>query len=119
MCGKCGQMMNAALQMTKASMGLTPSIPASTARKSLYNGIIGITKSKLGIGSATIEVIEERMLICSNCEYSTKNPNSNKGWMNKRCCGGCNGLPIGVPGCFIQEKTQLLTETCPQKRWAR
>ncbi|MAK37878.1 MAG: hypothetical protein CMC15_17095 [Flavobacteriaceae bacterium] len=61
-------------------------------------GIKGLTKSTLGLGLASEEVIKERRSICDTCVHRD----------NKSC---------SICGCFIIPKTRVASEECPKGYW--
>lgn len=71
---------------------------SNTKLNKFLGGVTGLSKSVLGIGLATDEVIEERRSICSSCQYR-----------NKLNCTKC--------GCYIKHKTKLAGEKCPMGYW--
>ncbi|QDP48632.1 MAG: hypothetical protein Unbinned97contig1000_17 [Prokaryotic dsDNA virus sp.] len=64
----------------------------------LTNGIKGLTKSTLGLGLASKEIIQERRSICDTCVHRD----------NKSC---------SICGCFIIPKTRVASEECPKGYW--
>ncbi len=72
----------------------------------LAHGVVGLAKSKLGIGYAPGEVIEQRRVICRVCEHAI--PCRHK--PEKFCwCAEC--------GCRLVDKTRLADEACPLNHW--
>jgi hypothetical protein len=96
--------------------------------KSAIRGSTGLAKvvidqsTGIRIDIAEPEIIKNRRDICRICEYSTKYSQyidtPSKGLCRlSRCRGGCNGMPVGVPVCFVEAKTKIKSETCPQQKW--
>lgn len=76
--------------------------PVIPSISQLAKGVVGIAKNVLNIDILPIEVIRNRMSICSKCEYN----NRIEGYAQ---CIKC--------ACIISLKAKLAKESCPLGKW--
>lgn len=68
----------------------------------IKNGLIGITKAKLGIDKADDIIYYDRLNICNSCVHCFKNSTKIK-------CMKC--------GCNLKLKARIQHESCPLNKW--
>lgn len=76
-----------------------------TIRQAVH-GAKEIAKTRLGIGVATQQVINDRIRICTLCPDATDHP-TRKGAKSK--CRICH--------CYLAEKVRRAAEKCPKEKW--
>ena len=81
-------------------------------------GALGVGKVAMGVGLATVEVIEQRRAICRGCEIAVECAKS----PGRKCwCGNPAMVVMGKGkgcGCSIEIKTRVASEICPEGKWA-
>ena len=73
----------------------------------LLHGVVGLVKSRIGIGLADPQTIDGRRDLCRVCEHSEKRETPEG--IKIRKCLKCL--------CFIRDKTRLESEKCCADKW--
>lgn len=79
----------------------------------IINGAVGLAKAATGIGTVSLQVMQERRDVCRECDQATRSPDPkfavNKGLTCLSQCKPC--------GCYIAAKTKVASESCPLGKW--